>query len=290
MERAQPLVGRPFSLPVVVYGYDVDHHCEVTPAAYLRFMDRGRFEAIETICLSLGLESWLNKYIINVYKISARFLAPGHMGENLAVVSSLHKTSSHRAAFLQQVRNQRGEVLAEAIVELLFLDNEHKLVPVPDELPASREPLPHYEPMLVPVPFGQSEHYSFKLPVRVYYENTDAQGITYHVAYFNFCERAFSESLKKVIGSDELAAWLSAWPLKIKRQINRYMNASHIGDKLDVLVGYRRLDEHTFILDQRIVDQNNTVCTDMLTEMQFVKNGILLPIPDVLIPLCKVKE
>ncbi len=290
MER-ELSAGQVFCLPVTVYGYDVDHNCEVTPQAYLRFMDRGRFEAIEKICLSLGLnDSWLTKYIINVYKISARFLAAGHMGEELNIISSLHKTSSHRAAFLQQVKNLNGDLLAEAIVELLFLNMERELVPVPEELPASRETLPHFEPMLVPVPFGKSEHYSFKMPVRVYYENTDAQGITYHVAYFNFCERAFAESLKKAIDSSRLSLWLANNPLKIKRQINRYMNASHIGDKLEVLVGYRPFNETTFILDQRIIDAAGTVCTDMLTEVQFIKNGFLMPIPEAVAALCKVRD
>lgn len=37
---------------------------------------------------------------------------------------------------------------------------------------------------------------AFYLPVRVYYEDTDAGGIVYHANYFNFCERARTEWLR----------------------------------------------------------------------------------------------
>lgn len=36
------------------------------------------------------------------------------------------------------------------------------------------------------------------LPVRIYYEDTDAGGIVYHANYLRFCERARSEMLRSV--------------------------------------------------------------------------------------------
>ena len=38
----------------------------------------------------------------------------------------------------------------------------------------------------------------FKLPIRIYYEDTDAGGIVYHSKYLNFCERARTEYLRKL--------------------------------------------------------------------------------------------
>ena len=35
----------------------------------------------------------------------------------------------------------------------------------------------------------------FELPIRVYYEDTDAGGIVYHATYLNFMERARTEWL-----------------------------------------------------------------------------------------------
>jgi len=37
---------------------------------------------------------------------------------------------------------------------------------------------------------------AFYLPIRVYYEDTDAGGIVYHSNYLNFCERARTEWLR----------------------------------------------------------------------------------------------
>ncbi|PZP85951.1 MAG: tol-pal system-associated acyl-CoA thioesterase [Azospirillum brasilense] len=40
------------------------------------------------------------------------------------------------------------------------------------------------------------QDHAFFLPIRVYYEDTDAGGIVYHSNYLNFCERARTEWLR----------------------------------------------------------------------------------------------
>jgi acyl-CoA thioester hydrolase len=42
------------------------------------------------------------------------------------------------------------------------------------------------------------EHRTFILPVRVYYEDTDAGGVVYHSNYINFFERARTEWLRQL--------------------------------------------------------------------------------------------
>lgn len=44
----------------------------------------------------------------------------------------------------------------------------------------------------------------FEWPVRVYYEDTDAQGVVYYANYFRFMERARTEWLR-VLGVDQVA-------------------------------------------------------------------------------------
>jgi len=47
----------------------------------------------------------------------------------------------------------------------------------------------------------------FSMPVRVYYEDTDAGGVVYHSNYLNFMERARTEWLRSLgFEQDELAA------------------------------------------------------------------------------------
>jgi len=41
-----------------------------------------------------------------------------------------------------------------------------------------------------------SRHKVFSLPVRVYFQDTDAGGVTYHASYVNFMERARTEWLR----------------------------------------------------------------------------------------------
>ncbi|EDP63054.1 putative thioesterase [alpha proteobacterium BAL199] len=48
-----------------------------------------------------------------------------------------------------------------------------------------------------PLPNGE-----FRLPVRVYYEDTDAGGIVYHANYLRFAERARTETLRR-LGIDQ---------------------------------------------------------------------------------------
>ena len=51
-----------------------------------------------------------------------------------------------------------------------------------------------------------SNHKTFILPVRVYYEDTDAGGVVYHSKYINFFERARTELMRQIgYELDELA-------------------------------------------------------------------------------------
>lgn len=55
--------------------------------------------------------------------------------------------------------------------------------------------------MADPVPFAAAfvdgpEGRSYRLPVRIYYEDTDAGGIVYHANYLRYAERARSEMLR----------------------------------------------------------------------------------------------
>ena len=53
-------------------------------------------------------------------------------------------------------------------------------------------------------PTLQPELFVYSFPVRVYYENTDASGVVYHVEYLKFLERARTEWLRH-LGFDHQA-------------------------------------------------------------------------------------
>ena len=49
---------------------------------------------------------------------------------------------------------------------------------------------------------SQADSKPFEWPVRVYYEDTDAQGVVYYANYFRFTERARTEWLR-ALGVDQ---------------------------------------------------------------------------------------
>ncbi|MEZ5450555.1 MAG: tol-pal system-associated acyl-CoA thioesterase [Thiolinea sp.] len=78
----------------------------------------------------------------------------------------------------------------------------------------------------------------FVLPVRVYYEDTDAGGVVYHSQYLNFMERARTEWLRELGFSQEL----------LVRELNVLFVVRHVG--LDYLRPARlddRLEVHSQI-------------------------------------------
>jgi hypothetical protein len=56
---------------VVVYGDDLNSRGYAGVSSYLRYLDRGRVEAIETLCRETNSESWLTAFTVNVYRIEA---------------------------------------------------------------------------------------------------------------------------------------------------------------------------------------------------------------------------
>ena len=111
-------------LEVRVYLEDTDAQGVVYNASYFRFMERARTEWLrrrgvdhrvlgETLGLALVLGS-----------IEARFVAPGRLGDMLAVSAELERLRGARAVFRQSIRREtsRGELLVEGRAEVACID------------------------------------------------------------------------------------------------------------------------------------------------------------------------
>ncbi|MFH1469910.1 MAG: FAD-dependent oxidoreductase [Pseudomonadota bacterium] len=217
----------PQRLPVQAYQDAVDAHGAVDPTAVLRFLDRGRVEACEATCDLTGQGSWLSRYLVNVYRIEARFLAPASLGDALTVATGLRRVSSHRASFDQRITDARsGRVVVEAGVEVTFLDPELGLVPVPSGFDDRPSPWPQAAEGPQPVPRGEKGHHRHAQPLRVYYEDTDAQRIVYHVTYLRWCMQA-------------VEGLAGGRPWRIARADLRYLEAARFADRLEIRLGAR---------------------------------------------------
>ncbi|BBK40130.1 4-hydroxybenzoyl-CoA thioesterase [Allostella vacuolata] len=85
------------------------------------------------------------------------------------------------------------------------------------------------------------------LPVRVYYEDTDAAGIVYYANYLRFAERARTEMMRAA-GAEHRQVMDAAGVLwAVRRCLVDYLRPARLDDRLDVVsrivdVGAARLD------------------------------------------------
>jgi len=268
---------------VSVFGDDLDANGQTSASAYLRYFDRGRVESIEAICSREQDRSWLEQYMVNVYRIRADFPGESGPGDQLEVHTDLRRKSSHRASFFQRVNHaETGALLAKAEVEVLFLDADKNLAAVPEVIPAPEQDQQGVDGEdLDPVPFSRFEHFRQRHPFRVYYEDTDEQGITYHVSYVRFCERALF-SLQQEL--DQPAHRARVFHLDI-----RYLQASSLGDRLELLTGGRRGPSGRVVLDQRLViPGENRVVVDAMLELE--PSGGAAGSHEALLALCAPEE
>jgi acyl-CoA thioester hydrolase len=103
-----------------------------------------------------------------------------------------------------------------------------------------------------------------RLPVRVYYEDTDAVGVVYHASYLRFAERARTETLRCLgLEHGSLRARLGL-AFAVRRCVVDYLAPAHLDDRLEVRTRLVRLGGASLDLEQRIVrDQRLLVRMDV---------------------------
>ncbi|MEX0759879.1 MAG: tol-pal system-associated acyl-CoA thioesterase [Tistlia sp.] len=109
--------------------------------------------------------------------------------------------------------------------------------------------------------FEGAEHW---LPLRVYYEDTDAAGIVYHANYLRFAERARSEFLR-LAGIDQRPLYEDAGlAFAVRRASLDYRCPARLDDRLEVRSRLVRLGAASVDLEQRIVRGRQTLVTIMV--------------------------
>jgi acyl-CoA thioester hydrolase len=92
----------------------------------------------------------------------------------------------------------------------------------------------------------------FELPVRVYYEDTDAQGVVYYANYFRFMERARTEWLE-AMGVDHVTLMNEENRILVVTEANaKFLIPARLGDSLIVTAKLSRLGRATFEIEQNI--------------------------------------
>ena len=97
----------------------------------------------------------------------------------------------------------------------------------------------------------------FELPIRVYYEDTDAQGVVYYANYFRFMERARTEWLRS-LGVDMVRLQEEERRIFVVAEVNaRFHAPARLSDDLVVTASLVGLSRVAFDIEQKIY-RNNT--------------------------------
>lgn len=93
---------------------------------------------------------------------------------------------------------------------------------------------------------------AFQWPVRVYYEDTDAQGVVYYANYFRFLERARTEWLRS-LGVDMVALMAEERRIFVVAEVQaKFMAPAILNDLLMVTARLTNLTRVSFDLEQNI--------------------------------------
>jgi acyl-CoA thioester hydrolase len=92
----------------------------------------------------------------------------------------------------------------------------------------------------------------FSLPVRVYYEDTDAGGVVYYANYLKFCERARTDWLR-AMGFEQNRLYLEQDIVFVVRTVKAdYLQAAVLDDLLNVVTTIDKLGHASLVFAQTI--------------------------------------
>jgi len=92
----------------------------------------------------------------------------------------------------------------------------------------------------------------FVWPVRVYYEDTDAQGVVYYANYFRFLERARTEWLRS-LGIDMVRLMEEDRRIFVVAEVQaRFLAPARLSDELLVTARLEKLTRVSFDIEQNI--------------------------------------
>jgi acyl-CoA thioester hydrolase len=117
------------------------------------------------------------------------------------------------------------------------------------------------------------------LPIRIYYEDTDAGGIIYHAKYLKFAERARTELLR-ACGYENLALQKDPGILFVVRHAeNDYLKPGFLDDMLEMQSSISTMKNSSFIMQQDLIrPKDQTILCRMKITLVCVSVDALRPV------------
>lgn len=234
---------RAYSKYARIYNKDVCAGGIADMNCFLRLMDRGRVDSGEELFNICEAESLFTRYNIQVYSITIKKRHDHFSGDTIDVLTRYYRKTSIRMVCHQQLADKKtGDITLDGIVELVQLDNNGKLIDIPEEVtditaPPAISDIAKYAVILKHL---NKVHYFHK--IRVYTEDTDLQGVTFHASYLRFCEEALFEFLDRVCKPGE------KWNHWVFPEFNiRFFNSAKVGNILDINLTAKITDDDRMI-------------------------------------------
>lgn len=101
----------------------------------------------------------------------------------------------------------------------------------------------------------------FSWPVRVYYEDTDAGGVTYHASYIAFYERARTEMLRKHGFSQQLLL-AEHVAFVVRKMTVEYLAPARLDDLLEIQSEIKSIRGASMVFSQRIINAENQILNE----------------------------
>lgn len=116
----------------------------------------------------------------------------------------------------------------------------------------------------------------FRLPIRVYIEDTDAQGIVYYVNYLKYMERARSEWLRSY-GFASPAFWGDDLIFVVHSLSINYKKSARLDDEIVATARGTEYGRAYFIVEQTVLRGPQLMCTAQV-KVACVKRTTMRPV------------
>lgn len=104
-----------------------------------------------------------------------------------------------------------------------------------------------------------------ELPVKIYYEDTDAGGVVYHANYIKFCERARTEFLQNCGFTNQQIAKNHNIMFVVRHIEADYLKPAILEDMLTVKSTIEVMKNSSFVMRQAIYKQDTLIFTADVT-------------------------
>lgn len=108
---------------------------------------------------------------------------------------------------------------------------------------------------------GRFEGREHRLPVRVYYEDTDFTGLVYHGSYVRFFERGRTDALRTLgVGHAELLEDDRPSAFVVSTMTLRFLKPARIDDALTVVTRFEAVRGLRLVISQTILRGQEVLC------------------------------